>query len=269
MKEIILTCNILVIGLFFLFTPSYGQRNPKEVRHPYHLIAHRGGVVDSVTAENSLLALEKASKNGYWMVEVDLRLTQDSVLIIHHDPNFKRYFGIDKTVSEMEWAEISPLVGNLGNKVLTFEEALRFCQEGNLQVMVDNKIEGNDTVLFGKVVELLEKYNRLEQAMMIGTTASTPFFTGKIKLSCTRQQLEDHMSKPGFNPEDYYLFSSDIKEADMEWTRKHGILAVGVLNAWAFKGSDMMEEAENAAEKLKKAGVRYYQLDSMFGFMFK
>src|SRR3546814_390461 len=119
------------------------------------------------------------------MVEVDLRLTRDSVLIIHYDPNFKRYFGVDQAVSEMDWAEISQLVGNLGNKVLTFEEALRLCQAGNLQVMVDNKIKGNDTVLFGRVVELLKEYGRLEEAMMIGTTASTPFFTGKIKLRCT------------------------------------------------------------------------------------
>src|SRR3546814_3807029 len=96
----------------------------------YRLIAHRGGVVDRVTAENSLSALKKASENGYWMVEVDLRLTRDSVLIIHHDPNFKRYFGVDQAVSEMDWAEINQLVGNLGNKVLTFEEALRLCQAG-------------------------------------------------------------------------------------------------------------------------------------------
>ena len=264
----ILNYYILVIGLFFSLSPVYGQPNPKEVRHSYHLIAHRGGVVDSVTAENSLRALKKASENGYWMVEVDLRLTRDSVLIIHHDSNFKRYFGVDKAVSEMDWDEISQLVGDLGNKVLTFEEALRFCQAGNLQVMVDNKIKGNDTVLFSKVVELLKKHDRLEQAMMIGTTASTPFFIGKIKLSCTRQQLEDNMLKPGFNPEDYYLFSSDIEESDVEWAREIGVVPVGVLNAWAFKSDDMMEEAEKVAEKLKGAGVRYYQLDSIFDFMF-
>ncbi|MGK6350313.1 glycerophosphodiester phosphodiesterase [Parapedobacter sp. DT-150] len=269
MNVTIIKSNFLIIGLFFLLGPIYGQLNTEETQTKYRLIAHRGGVVDSLTAENSLSALQKASKEGYWMVEVDLRLTRDSILIIHHDPNFKRYFGVDKAVSEMDWSEIKELVGNLDNKVLTFEEALRRCQEGNLQVMIDNKISGNDTVLFGKVVELIKKYERSEQAMMIGTTESTPFFTGKIKLSCTRQQLEDNMLKPGFKSEDYYLFSKNITKEDVEWTKKHGILAVGVLNAWTFRSDDIMEEAKKEAEKLKEAGVGYYQLDSMFDFLFR
>lgn len=269
MKTTIIKSNFVIIGLFFLLSPIYGQLNTQETQNKYRLIAHRGGIVDSLTAENSVSALKKASKGGYWMVEVDLRLTRDSVLIIHHDPNFKRYFGVDKAVSEMVWDEINELVGNFGNKVLTFEEALKLCQEGNLQVMVDNKIKGNDTVLFGKVVELLKKYERSEQAMMIGTTESTPFFTGKIRLSCTRQQLEDNMLKPGFRPEDYYLFSKNITKEDVAWTRRHGILAVGVLNTWTFSGDDMMEEARKEAKKLKEVGVRYYQLDSMFDFMFR
>src|SRR5690606_9791101 len=201
MKATILRYPFFIIGLFFLLGPTSGQSHKPEIQNKYHLIAHRGGVVDKQTAENSIAALKKASKTGYWMVEIDLRLTRDSVLIIHHDSNFKRYFGVDKAVSEMDWTEISQLVGSLDNRVLTFEEALIFCQKANLQVMIDNKIKGNDTVLFSKVVELLKKYERSEKAMMIGTTASTPFFTGKIKLSCTRQQLEDNMLKPGFKPE--------------------------------------------------------------------
>src|SRR5690554_1990229 len=204
MKVTIIKRNFLIIGFLLLLSPIYGQLDQQETQNKYRLIAHRGGVVDNQTAENSLAALKKASKAGYWMVEVDLRLTRDSVLIIHHDPNFKRYYGVNKNVSEMDWVEVKELVGDLGNKVLSFEEALKFCQDNDLQVMVDNKIKGYDTGLFGKVVELLKKYERSEHAMMIGTTESTPFFIGKIKLSCTLQPLQDTMLKPGFNPNDYY-----------------------------------------------------------------
>src|SRR5690606_24765534 len=96
MKTTTIKSSFLIIGLFFLLSHIYGQLNAQVAQNSYHLIAHRGGIVDSLTAENSLPALKKASKDGYWMVEVDLRLTRDSVLIIHHDPNFKRYFGVDK-----------------------------------------------------------------------------------------------------------------------------------------------------------------------------
>ena len=264
-----LRCILPIIGLFFLLSPAYGQSNEQGIHSKYHLIAHRGGVVDSQTAENSIAALKKASKTGYWMVEIDLRLTRDSVLIIHHDPNFKRYYGVDRAVSEMDWDEIKKLKGDLGNKVLSFEEALKFCQKNDLQVMVDNKIRGFDADIFGKVVKLLKKYNRSEHALMIGTEESTPFFTGKIKLSCTMKQLHDNMLKPGFSPQDYYLFSKNISQEDMEWTTEHGIMAVGAINAWAFKGDTMMEDVGEAVRKLKEAGVDYYQIDSVFDFLFK
>jgi len=269
MKSTLIKYSFFIIGFLFLLSPIYGQPNKREIQNKYHLIAHRGGVVDNQTAENSLASLKKASQEGYWMVEVDLRLTRDRVLIIHHDRNFKRYYGINKMVSEMTWDEVKELKGDLGNSVLSFEEALKFCQESNLQVMVDNKIDGFDSDLFGKVVALLKKYERSAQALMIGTDESTPFFTGKVKLSCTRQQLEDNMLKPGFNPNYYYLFSKNISKEDMEWTRKHGILAVGAINAWAFKSDTMLKDAQEEAKKLLEAGVSYYQIDSVFGSLFK
>lgn len=269
MKATILNYRFFIIVCIFLQSPVYGQFNKHKGEDKYHLIAHRGGVVDDQTAENSLASLKKASKEGYWMVEVDLRLTRDSVLIIHHDPNFKRYYGVNKTVSEMDWNDVKELKGDLGNRVLSFEETLKFCQESDLQVMVDNKIKGYDIDLFGEVVALLKKYKRLEHAMMIGTDESTAFFTGKVKLSCTRQQLQDNMLKSGFNPKDYYLFSKSISKEDVEWTRRHGIMAVGVINAWALKAGNMMEEASEEAKKLKEAGVGYYQIDSIFGSLFR
>lgn len=269
MKETILKFNLLVIVFAFCLCPIYGQKIKEDAQSEYRLIAHRGGVVDSNTAENSIEALKKASNSGYWMVEIDLRLTKDSVLIIHHDSNFKRYFGVDLAVSEMEWEEIKELNGVFGNKVLSFEEALKFCQENNLQVMVDNKIRGKDDRLFGSVVELLEKYELLENALMIGTEESTPFFTGKVKLSCTRQQLEENMLKSDFNSNNYYLFSGNISKEDVEWTKSHGILTVGVVNEWTFKEESVMEKAQEGADRLKEAGVKHFQIDSMFESFFR
>lgn len=261
--------HLFIVGLLLASSfPIYAQNAKRTQQRDYQLIAHRGGVVDSITAENSLASLKKAAERGYWMVEIDLRLTKDSVFIIHHDPHFKRYYGSDKLVSESNWDEMKTFKGDLGNRVLSFEEALAFCKDNNLQVMVDNKIKGNDTLLFAKVVDLLKKYDRLDQALMIGTEESTPFFTGKIGLSCTRQQLEENMLKPGFNPEHYYLFSGKISSGDAEWTQKHGILTVGVINAWGLNKEDLMKEARERANDLKEAGVRNFQIDSMFDSLF-
>src|SRR5690554_4449018 len=255
---------VIAIGILVLF---HG-RVRAQASSDYRLIAHRGGVVDSLTAENSLQALQKAVDKDYWMVEVDLRLTKDSVLITHHDRDFKRYYGMDKTLASMTWAEVRELKGDKDNRVLLFEEVLQFCRDNHLNVMIDNKISGFDSLLFNKVYDLVKQYELDVQALMIGTTASTPFFTGKIKLSCSRSQLEENMQKEGYHPSHYYLFSSDISAEDAQWAADNEILTVGVINAWAIKSDDPMAAAREKADQLKAAAVRVFQIDSVFDIFF-
>jgi len=237
--------------------------------HDYFLIAHRGGIVDSSRAENSLPALQSAVKRGYDMVEVDLRLTKDGELIIQHDPDFRKYYNVNRRVTDMTWDEISRLRTDRGGSyVLRFEEVLKYCR-GKIQLMIDNKITGNDTVLFQRVVDLMEKYDLRSQALMIGTEASTPFFTGKIRLSCTRQQLEENMLKPGYDPAYYYLFGADLTKDDVEWAKQNNIMAVGVVNEWRYKRSKASEEQiAQDIQRLKDTGLKCFQIDSMFGHFF-
>jgi glycerophosphoryl diester phosphodiesterase len=206
------------------------------------LIAHRGGVVDSTRAENSLPAIEEAIRQGYTGVEIDMRLDKDSVLIIQHD----------KTPE------------NRGSKAVTLEAALQHC-EGKLQVMLDNKIEGYDSLLFARVVMLLQKYHLQETAWMIGTDESTPYFTGKIKLSCTRKQLEENKLKPGYKPSDYYLFGNvhEITAADVKWATQQGIIVLGAVNAWSYKNKDTyLKDAARDIKLLQQRGVKNFQIDS-------
>jgi len=273
-QKSMLTNKIIYLSVYVIITSitslvSFGQPPSPAKYTSYYLIAHRGGVVDSNRAENSLPAIEAAVERGYKMVEIDLRLTKDSVLIIHHDKNFKRYFGLDKEVSEMNWEDIRKLKSNTGSRVLKFEEALQYCS-GKIEVMIDNKIKGNDTALFGSVIALLKKYKLDKAALMIGTDESTEFFTGKIKLSCTRKQLEENMQKPGYNPLHYYLFGNELTRDDAEWARRNSILAVGVVNAWRYmRLANPAAEAEKDAQRLKNAGLTHFQIDSEFEQFFR
>lgn len=246
-----------------LFSIVLITSSTKAISQPIRAIAHRGGVVDSTRPENSLPALQEAILQNYWMVEVDLRLTADSVLITQHDRNFKRYFGVDSTVSSMTWSQISQLQSGAGTRVLTFEEVLQQCK-GKIRVMIDNKIEGFNEALFARVVQLLDKYDLRSTALMIGTDESTEYFTGKVKLSCTRKQLEENQQKQGYQPDHYYLFSGNISKDDVQWAAKHKIMVVGVLNHRNPLGNNALAELKPRAEALKTAGVRIFQLDSPF-----
>lgn len=261
--------KILIGFIFFisscLTTKNALPQNRTEQKLKYFLIAHRGGVVDSNRAENSLPALQAAINRGYKMVEVDLRVTMDGRLIINHDGNFQKYYHVNRQVNEMTWEEISRLRSDRGgSRVLLFEEVLQYCR-GKIQIMIDNKIPGNDTILFQQVIDLLKLYEMQEQALMIGTSASTPFFTGKIKLSCTREQLEDNMLKPGYDPSHYYLFGADLTKEDVDWAKQNHILSVGVVNEWRYRRTKATEEQiRDSIQRLKDTGLMYFQIDSVY-----
>lgn len=251
-----------ILFLLILLLPAFAgfcQRNTEA----YRLIAHRGGVVDSLRQENSLEALQEAIRRGYYMIEIDLRMTKDSILVTHHDGNLKRTFGIDKPLPAFTWNELRALKSSTGYHILSFEEVLQHAR-GHLQIMIDLKIPGNHPHIFNKMITLLKKYDCYDQAMMIGTDESTSFFTGRIKLSCTRKQLESNMKQAGYNPASYYLFSGDISAADAAWAKQHHILAVGVINAWAFSKADGMKPAAEQAKRLQDAGLAWFQIDSIF-----
>ena len=251
---------VSILFSYLLLAGIYSRAQSVAPAKNFRLIAHRGGIVDSAAAQNSLQALTKAIAKGYWMVEVDLRMTQDSVLVTHHDKTFKNSFGLDVAVSSMTWEAVSKLRNANGYRVLKLEEVLQHCK-GKIGIMIDNKLNGNDTAVWMRLISLLKKYDLYNNALMIGTDESTEFFTGKIRLSCTRQQLEANMHRPDYKSSNYYLFSDNISKEDNDWATRHNILVVGVINAWALQGTS---QATAQAERLKAAGVRNFQIDSQY-----
>lgn len=231
------------------------------------LIAHRGGVVGSEVPENSKEALLLASEKEYWGVELDMRITKDSVLIAHHDPHLLRFYDVERKVTEMRWDEIEGLVSHNGTKVQKLDDALALCAELGLNVMIDNKVEGLPISVFEQLVELLDYYGLLRNALMIGSDASTEYFTGKIRLSCTREQLEQNMLRNDYSPGNYYYFGNPTKE-DATWAKKNNIMVVGVINEWVIKKESEQEEVEMIIQNLLVNGIEYVQLDSKYDSYF-
>lgn len=249
----------------FLLGPAFcfGQET-----NPYILIAHRGGVVGIDAPENSMAALQRAIDRGYYMVEIDMRLTKDSVLITHHDPHFRKYFDTDRLVGDMTWKEIQTLKHPSGYRVLLLEEVLAHCQ-GKIQVMLDNKIPGMDEKIFTKVLDLLRKHKLDQETLMIGSSASTEFFTGKIRLSCTRGQLEANQSRADYNPDHYYLFAREISKEDVIWAGEQGIMTVAAINSFTFPQENILEAARKKSQELKENGVVNFQIDGIFEDFFR
>ncbi len=133
-------------------------------REKVGVVLHRGDWRNA--PENSLLAIENSIKMGGDMVEIDLKMTKDSVLILMHDTRIDRTVTGKGKPSDFTYAEIQEM--NLRNamgretyhKVPTFEEAM-LVAKGKIQVNVD---KGWD--YFKQVKEILEKTGTMGQVLI-------------------------------------------------------------------------------------------------------
>ena len=102
---IIIIALILVLGiLFFMVKPSKSRTSDFWKTK---LFAHRG-ISNEIAPENSIAAFKNAADNGYG-IELDVRLTRDSVPVVFHDRTLLRLCGDKRKISEVTTKELENL----------------------------------------------------------------------------------------------------------------------------------------------------------------
>ncbi|MCZ2393757.1 MAG: glycerophosphodiester phosphodiesterase family protein [Chitinophagales bacterium] len=104
--------------------------------HQMVVIAHRGG--GSGLAENTIEAFESAIAEGVDYVEIDLRTTKDSVLVIMHDSDIDATTNGTGNVRDMTWEELSQYKVNGKYDIPRLETVLNTCK-GRVNIYVDFK----------------------------------------------------------------------------------------------------------------------------------
>jgi glycerophosphoryl diester phosphodiesterase len=99
-----ITCLFLIICNVQIYAQ---QAMVPEAKHKFIVIAHRGDHVN--VPENTLAAYENAIKNRVDYVEIDLRTTKDSVLVIMHDATVDRMTNGKGKISDLTYAELRKL----------------------------------------------------------------------------------------------------------------------------------------------------------------
>ena len=134
--------------VFILFASQtnvvYSQKAPiPKSKNAFVVISHRGNHL--AAQENTLAAFQNAIKVGADYVEIDLRTSKDSQLVIMHDATVNRMTnGIGK-VSNLTWAELKQLKVIEKNhpewpeqSIPLFSEVLKLCK-GKINIYLDFK----------------------------------------------------------------------------------------------------------------------------------
>lgn len=151
---------VLALVIYILIKPGDPKKCYKYDWLYKNPIAHRGvfnnefGVV-----ENTASAFKAAIAKKYH-IETDLSLTKDNYIIVYHDNDFKRLYGIDKKVEELTLKEIKELkLKNSEEKILEFSEFLSVIngQTGLLLEFKSTSKRRND-ILCNEAMKILKDY---------------------------------------------------------------------------------------------------------------
>lgn len=89
---------------------------------PPFALAHQGGGDEET--ENSMSSFANAAELGYRYLDIDLQVTNDGVLVAHHDDTLDRLTDLTGTVAERSWAELSEARLPNGEQLARFEDLL-------------------------------------------------------------------------------------------------------------------------------------------------
>lgn len=123
-----------------------------------NLIAHRGlHTLDQTVPENSLESFKLAIEQGY-SIEFDINLLKDGEVVVFHDYNLSRLFGIDQTLDEITYQELKHFKLKNSEFIPTLKDTLDFI-DGKVPVLIELKPHGNVKQLCVNFMKIMENYN--------------------------------------------------------------------------------------------------------------
>ena len=158
---IVFILMLLLLAYAAIIRPNLPRRDvtPLLGRH----YAHRGLWTtnepgEESRPENSLAGFRAAVEADYG-IELDVHLTRDGHLVVHHDDSLKRLTGTDIRIAESTLAEIRACHLPNGEPVPTYDEVLDVVA-GRIPMIVEVKVENrNQAALCQAVYERMQRYD--------------------------------------------------------------------------------------------------------------
>lgn len=154
---------ILILIPVFVLLYLYMIYPGKLRKHPVlntKYFAHRGLHGFDGIPENSMKAFQNAVDHGYG-IELDVQLTKDDVMVVHHDYDIKRTCGVNKKIRDLTYEQLRryPLM-ETKERIPRFVDVLEMVH-GQVPLLVELKMEHCDRKLCRLSAEALDSYHGL------------------------------------------------------------------------------------------------------------
>lgn len=156
------------------FPPAKWTRAQPGVNHGFpQAVAHRG--YKASFPENTMGAFRGAVEVGAHAIETDVHLSRDGVVVIAHDKDLKRCYGVDKAVRDCDWEYLSTLetLKEPRQHMCRLSDVLEFLAEpGNesIWMLLDIKIDDPPGELISRIAATIAEASRgnWEQRIILG-----------------------------------------------------------------------------------------------------
>ncbi len=125
------------------------------------VLGHRGA--PAYEPENTLASFKKAIELGVDQIELDLRFSKDSKLVVIHDEKLDRTTNGKGLVREFTLAELKKLDAGKGEKIPTLQEVIDLIRDKDIFLQIELK-ESN---MQRHLLDLIQKNNLEERVMVI------------------------------------------------------------------------------------------------------
>ena len=154
---LIVLIALILLAALYLFAIAPGHRDIDAEPLKNRDYAHRG-LWNDERPENSLAAFAAARDAGYG-IELDVHLTADGCLVVHHDDSLKRMCGKDIKIGSSTREEVCACrLKDTDEHVPTFDEVLEVVG-GRIPMIVELKTEKNVAALCKAVHERMRRYD--------------------------------------------------------------------------------------------------------------
>jgi glycerophosphoryl diester phosphodiesterase len=249
MKRILFIFAAIAFAASCASEPQYANRAEKilaEMHDPtsdYVIVAsHRGDWRNY--PENSIPAIESVIRMGVDIVEIDLKMTKDSVLVLSHDKTIDRMLNGKGLVSDFTLDSLRTFrlkrahnVTTDSLRITTLEEALTVCKD-RIVVNLDHAWDYYDAA-----IAVAEKVGVVDQILM----------KGKKPLKVVEDKLSTHENNFMYMP------IIDInKPAGQKLFAEYKELGVGTQLAYEVCWNKMTPEVENCMKDIIAGGSKVW-----------